>query len=82
MLNGTYYYGEAYNPAQLSGMLYPDALKQKIKWAKALIIKIDTMPLFIESDGVRYAIRDITRRNRSAKSIRDNQQLLDELNGY
>lgn len=79
MKNGEYYYGQAYNPAQLSGMLYPCALTLKIKWAKELIVKLDAMPLVIESEGIRYPIRDITRRNRAAKSIRDNQQLLEEL---
>lgn len=79
MKHGSYYYGKPYDPAKLAGMFYPCALTLKIKWAGDLIIELGKMPLFIESEGVRYPIRDITRMNRAAKAIRDNQQMLDEL---
>ena len=79
MLNGEYYYGEPYDPIKLSGMLYPCALNLKIRWAQALILELDKMPLFIDSEGIRYAIRDTTRRNRANKAINDNRKLLAEL---
>jgi len=79
MRDGTYYYGKPYNPKLLNVLSHPEALKQKIKWAKALILKLDKMPLFIDSEGIRYAIRDTTRRNRANKSINDNHKLLAEL---
>lgn len=79
MKPGKYYYGDVYDPALLTQMLHPDALKQKIEWATELILKLDAMPLFIDSEGVRYPIRDMRRRNRAVKAIRDNQKLLEEL---
>lgn len=79
MRDGIYYYGKPYDPAKLSGMLYPCALNLKIRWAQALIIELDKMPLFIDSEGIRYGIRDTTRRNRANKSINDNRKLLEEL---
>lgn len=78
---GTYYYGSPYDPTLLSQLTYPDALKQKIKWAEALVLKLNAMPIFIESDGIHYPIRDMQRLNKALKSIRDNQYLLDELRG-
>ena len=79
MKNGEYYYGKPYSPALLNALSHPDALDQKIEWAKTLIIELDKMPLFIDSEGIRYPVRDMVRRNRANKAIRDNQQLLAEL---
>jgi hypothetical protein len=79
MKNGEFYYGDQYDPAKLAGMLYPCALTTKIRWAQELIVKLDSIPLYIDSEGIRYPLRDITRRNRANKAIRDNRQLLADL---
>lgn len=81
MKNGKYYYGEPYDPKLLTRLSYPYALKQKIKWAEDLVLKLNAMPIFIESEGIHYPIRDMQRLNKALKSIRDNQYLLDELRG-
>jgi len=76
-----FYYGKNYDAKTLRELTYPQALLRKNIWAKELLEELEAMPLYIDSEGERYAIRDSQRAKRVAECIKDNYRLYDECYG-
>lgn len=81
MKNSEYYYGKNYNAETLRDLHYPRALIRKNIWANELLEKLKEMPLYIDSDGVRYPIRDGLRIRKVSEAIADNNKLFNECYG-